>query len=356
MSDPYDAVLMSPTEAEPADPPDPDRTAPEADPDADLATSDADPAGADADTIEPDTVEPDTVEPDTIEPDTIEPDDTADVDDADEGERAVAERAIAEREENFAASALGRLSVLATVVPVAVVVALLRRSKPTGTLIVDQLWTAGFVAAVVFAASRASRTAVLWLVFVSFVFSGLHPWLAAATIGFALMLVIPSVERSPRLASFGHAVVAALAVQSALRFPGLGFTGSASLLAAIAATPVLISGFGSLQPDGRKTLRKLALGVGGVAVIGTLVAALSVLWARGSVEDGVAAAEEGLDFARAADQDEAIDRLLLAEGRFDLLRHRICDVEIMRAIRKWTNKDFNRAFAQSLSFDKWCWV
>jgi len=220
------------------------------------------------------------------------------------------------REAKFGESWLARVGAAATVVPIAVVIALLRRSQPTGTPVVDQLWTAAFVALVVLSAQRASRTTVLWLSVVAFVFSDIRPWLAAPVVGLALMLLIPPADKAPRLAAFGHAVVAACAVQAVLRFPGLGFTGSSALLAALATVPVLVSGYRRLDSDSRPRVRKVVMALGAVGVVGTAVAALSVLWARGPVEDGIAAAEEGLDFARAAEQDEAIDRLILAEGRF----------------------------------------
>lgn len=206
---------------------------------------------------------------------------------------------------------------LLIIVVVAVIVGLLEGTAPTGGTFVDIVMSAGFIAAVVAAAAVAGRKPLMWFAVLAFVFVGIQPWLIASAAALALLLLVPLETDDLGRAQLRNAAVGALGIQGVLRFPGLGFTGSASLIAAIAVLPLLVTAWRSLAADRRRVGRRVLMGAAAVAVLGVLVAGISVWWARPSAEAGVEAAEDGLDFARAADQDEAIAELRVAEAYFN---------------------------------------
>lgn len=216
--------------------------------------------------------------------------------------------------DRFLARTVSNVTVFSIVV--AVIVGLLRGTAPTGGTFVDIVMSAAFIAAVVWAARRASFATLAWFGAIAFVFCGFQWWLLAAGAALALVLVLAGSQPESLGARVVPVMIGALGIQVLLRLPGLGFTGSASIIAALAVLPMLIEAWRQLAGEQRTRANRGVLIAAVVAIVGIVVAGLSVLSARSDAELGIDAARDGLDFARAAEQDEAIDRLAIAEGHF----------------------------------------
>lgn len=161
---------------------------------------------------------------------------------------------------------------------------------PTGTPVVDPIYTAALAALVTVAVSTARRSTWLVLGAIAVALSrGLLLAPAVAALGVAFASVFP---RRPRQRV--GALVGALAVQVILRWPHLGFQGLTAIVAAVAITPCLISGFRSLSRRSRR--RILGVGIGGlvVAVLLAIPVAVGGLWAKNPVELAIANTEGAL--------------------------------------------------------------
>jgi hypothetical protein len=112
--------------------------------------------------------------------------------------------------------------------------------------------------------------------------------------GVALALAFAAVL-APRSYRRLGALIGALSVQVILRWPSVGFHGATALLAVVAVTPVLVSGWRNMRSRHR---RRVLIGVGGLlglAVVLSLPAAVSALTARNTVRAGSDAARQALD-------------------------------------------------------------
>jgi len=209
------------------------------------------------------------------------------------------------------------LPILITVSALAAVGAVLAGPSPTGGPVVDAILTSAFSALVISAAPRARRDAFLAMTAMAMVFTGGQVWLLAAVASFALALALVYFMRIHPMRYFAAAAVgAALALQGIMRFPGIGFTGSASLLAACAVSPVLLSALRNLTLDSRRTAMRVVLGVTVFAIIASGTAALAAFYGRSSAEAGIQRANDGIDAATKAQQEEAVQLLGFASGHF----------------------------------------
>lgn len=101
------------------------------------------------------------------------------------------------------------------------------------------------------------------------------------------------------------AIVGALAVQTLLRLPDLGFHGSSSLYAAMAVAPLLISGYLLLPRARRRLVHRALLGAGVVCSLAVGLFGISVALAWSGVQDGVQRARDGLEAASDGDAEAA---------------------------------------------------
>lgn len=161
---------------------------------------------------------------------------------------------------------------------------------PTGTAVVDSIYSAGLAALVTVATSQARRATWLVLAAAAVALSrGLLLAPAAVALGVAFASVFPRRGRQ-RVG----ALVGALAIQAVLRWPHVGFQGLTAIVAVVAVGPCLVSAF--LQLSNRARRRVSMIGVGGVAliVILSIPAAVGGLLAKKPVEAAIANTEGAL--------------------------------------------------------------
>ena len=106
---------------------------------------------------------------------------------------------------------------------------------------------------------------------------------------------------------------AALAVQVLLRLPAFGFFGLPSIVAGVAATVVLVSGYRYSSRQARHRMRWAAAAAMLATAAVTFIGGLTLLSARTDVERGVGAAQRGLEAARAGDTSLVSSELERAE-------------------------------------------
>jgi hypothetical protein len=126
------------------------------------------------------------------------------------------------------ASSLERLDLYGIVACSAVAALFFTEPAATRFRAVDLAWSAGLAALVALAGSRAKRWSVIWLAGVGAAFAIGSVWAIPAALALALGGVIAIARKRNRILD---AAIAALAVQSVLRFPDIGPHGLPSLLA-----------------------------------------------------------------------------------------------------------------------------
>ena len=176
---------------------------------------------------------------------------------------------------------------------------------PTGLVGLDALYGAAMAAVVTLAAAAASRASLLFLATVATVMS--RGWLslpAAVVLAIAFAAVL-----APRSYRRVGALIGALSIQVILRWPPLGFHGATALVAAVAVTPVLVSGWRTLRSRHRTLTLAGAGAVVGLAVVLSAPAAVSAVTARASVRAGTNAARQALNDVASGDAPVAVDDL-----------------------------------------------
>ncbi len=202
--------------------------------------------------------------------------------------------------------------IVAVVVVASAIFGALAHAHPTGSTVVDPLYTALFAAAVTAAGAIAGRGAIIWLAAVAAGFSRgylIFPALAAlvASVGSALM-------RRPSRAL--NAATAAVAVQVLLRLPRVGFQGGSALVAAAAVLPVLIHAVVCLPRWGRRLV-----GWGSFVIV-FLIALFSVPVAvagglsYSDASHGTTAAEDALRSVSDGDASSGQAQLVVAQSDF----------------------------------------
>jgi hypothetical protein len=161
---------------------------------------------------------------------------------------------------------------------------------PTGLSGLDVAYGALLAALVTLASSRASRSPLLVLAAVAVAMSRGWLWApAGVTLALAFGAVFP--RRAYQRVSV---LIGALAVQVVLRWPPIGFHGSTALVAALAITPVLISGWRHQPARWRKlTLWGTATAVG-LGLLLSVPVAVSGLAVDRSATNGINAAHAAL--------------------------------------------------------------
>ncbi len=183
---------------------------------------------------------------------------------------------------------------------------------PTGLSMVDAGYRGGFTALVAFAASRSRRWPWTVLAGAATVLAPNPVFLALGCI--ATVLAVVGVTR-PRHRVVG-AAIGALAVQNFLHLDLPGPHGLESVVAGIAAAPVLASAYTVLDRDTQRLLRRWLRRTGIATVVALALAGLALAAARPHLVAGLAAADtastelrSGEITAATAPLDRAADRL-----------------------------------------------
>jgi len=134
--------------------------------------------------------------------------------------------------------------------------------RPTGTQIVDPLYTALFAALVTCVCSRASRPTLLVFSVVAVAMS--RGWLeipAAAALLIAFGSLFP--QHSRRRVG---ALIGALSVETLLRWPSIAFHGATAAVAGAVLVPLFVSTYGRFSTVERRRAKKM-LGLAGALVV-----------------------------------------------------------------------------------------
>jgi uncharacterized protein DUF4012 len=189
---------------------------------------------------------------------------------------------------------------------------------PTGDRIADRMVTAAWVALVAAAASTARRWTWYLLAGVALAAAGDRVAVGCAVVALALALWS---SRPVRPHPAVGAAVGGLGAFALLHATNPAGHGSSAAMTALAAAPVLVSGYRHAARRARRSTRRGIVAVaGGVVVVGAAYGA-SALGARADAERGMdrlelglAAARDGDDAAAAAHLDAAGDAFAAAEG------------------------------------------
>lgn len=166
-------------------------------------------------------------------------------------------------------------------------------AHPTGLAGADIVYAAAFGALIPLAASRASRETAIVLAAVATAMSRGLLW---APSGAALAVAFGSAWNRRRTRRAG-ALVGALSVQCALRWPPIAFHGSTALVASLAVLPLLVSAYIALDRRGKRRVRIATGGAFAATVILGVPFVIGVFAARGSVDRGITQAKTALDAA-----------------------------------------------------------
>jgi hypothetical protein len=117
--------------------------------------------------------------------------------------------------------------------------------------------------------------------------------------------------------------IGALAAQTLLRLPSMGFHGLPSLIAVVAVAPVLWSAYDRGGRGRRRQVRRAAAGCGVVAMVALAGAGVAVLTARRPLQTGVNASRQGLDALRGGQAPTARSHFDQARGSFSQADRRL---------------------------------
>jgi len=185
-------------------------------------------------------------------------------------------------------------------------------AHPTGTWAVDPVYGAAFAGLTTWAASRAGRESWLAVAAVGVVMS--RGWLLLpAAVALAVAFASVFDRRSRRRTG---AVVGALAGQVVLRWPPIGFHGATALVAGLAVVPVVVSAYRRAPRPGRRTVRRVAAAVGGVALLLCLPFLVAGLLVEPRIAQGTHEAQRALDAVSAGEATTATADLGAARRDF----------------------------------------
>jgi len=185
--------------------------------------------------------------------------------------------------------------------------------RPTGTRILDPVYSAVFAALVTYVCSRASRETLLVFSAAAVIMS--RTWLeipAAAAVLIAFSSVLP--QHSRRRVG---ALVGALGVETLLRWPPVAFDGSTSVVAGAVLVPVFLSAFRRASTAQRgRAKRALAL-IGFVAVVLSVPLVVAGALAGSEISTGQHAADAALSDVSNGASASATSRLRVATAAFE---------------------------------------
>ncbi len=198
-------------------------------------------------------------------------------------------------------------------------------NQPTGNSAADYALSFVFAAAVVWFGQFATAQAVTVSAALGLFFTGFSiPAIAFAACALLVALAITMWRQLDRDSwVISAAFVAALTTQTVLYLPNIGFNTSASILAAITITPIVITGFRNLPERQQQHARRGLVAVMTFAAGATALTAATALSARGQVERGVDQAEDGVTAVEQGDQSQALELLDAAQVDFEQAHDRL---------------------------------
>ena len=179
---------------------------------------------------------------------------------------------------------------------VAGVAATFSGNQPTGNSAADFVLSFLFAAGLVWLGQLADSRALMLSAVLAFFFSGLQvPALVFGALSMVTAMAITLWRPFDRDSwAIGAGFTAAMAAQAVLYLPNLGFSLSASLLAAVAIAPLTITGFRQLPTDQLRIARRAALALAGFAVVASILTVIAALSVRSQITSGIERAENGI--------------------------------------------------------------
>lgn len=192
-------------------------------------------------------------------------------------------------------------------VAVAVVAAgALTTARPTGMSTTDVFWSAALVGVLAVFGATARRWT--WFLPAGVAATVTSDRLAVMLVATAIVISFVSVLRDTRSRARG-AAVAAMGGIALLRADPVGFHGFTALLTAAAITPAIVSGYAHAGRRVKHRARRVAQIAGGTIGLMLAGAALGTLSVQGDLAEGMRAVDEGMEAARAADDELAAEQL-----------------------------------------------
>ena len=195
----------------------------------------------------------------------------------------------------------------------ALVAALAVDASPTASPVIDALYRAGLVGSCALAGSRARRWTLLWAAIVTSV-AGMPPLQFVAAATGAAVIVMFALHRRHRVigALIGATVgVAALDLGRPEQF------GATALVAAIALTPLLVSGFRHSRSRSRRVIAIAAVAAALWCVAATVATTLFALSQREAVETAIDQTRAAVDDASSQDTASTITAFDTASASFE---------------------------------------
>lgn len=213
---------------------------------------------------------------------------------------------------------LASVDLVPFIVAAAAIASGLSGQEPTGNAGADFALSALFGGGLVQLSQTAKRhtleiASVLGLFFTALAM----PWAAIGLVALASSLMINrywKLDRDSWL--IGAAITAALLSQVLLNLPSIRWVGTASLMAAVAAAPIVASGLAGLSPMHRHRTILATIALSFFAAFAAAFALWGALTVRASVETGVDQAEQGLRALENGDQPTALALLDASEENF----------------------------------------
>jgi hypothetical protein len=202
---------------------------------------------------------------------------------------------------------------------VAGVAATFSGNQPTGNSAADFVWSFVFAASLVWLGQFADPRAFMLSAVLVLFFSGLQvPALIFGALSIVAAMTITVWRPFDRDSwAIGAGFAAAMAAQAILYLPNLGFSLSASLLAAVAIAPLAITGFRRLPADHLRIARRAAFTITVFAVVASVLTLIAALSVRSQIVSGIERAESGITAVEQGAQPEALVLLDMAQSDFD---------------------------------------
>lgn len=215
--------------------------------------------------------------------------------------------------------------VLPIIVVATGVASALSGQQPTGNFAADAVLSFLFGAFVVWIARFASSQSIVIAAGLALFFTGLQfPAVLMAGVALVSALLITTWREFDHDSwEIGGAVSAAFTSQAVLNLPNIGFSLSASLLAAIAIGPLVLTGFKKLPEQHRRRAKLIGTGIAAYAVVATAMTGFAALSVRDHVETGIEQAEAGVTAVENGDQPGAVVLLDAAEENLERASSRL---------------------------------
>lgn len=208
----------------------------------------------------------------------------------------------------------------AAVAVAAIACAATSMAHPTDLLAVDLVLRAAFGAVLSLAAVRASWKALLGLGSVTVVFANGPLAVGCGAVAFVTAVLVAGNHdhrhRRPRVWQIAAALAGGVAAIGLSDLTDGGWRAASTIVAVVAAAPVLWSGRRNARSATRKRADRVAIAVVGLAFLASMAFGILALEARTQAERGQTLASEGLVLARSGDSPAAVAKFQQARDAF----------------------------------------